>query len=195
MTTNEENMNGTTPNTQRWSNKPKVVTYAGREYTLRQLCEAKQISFTTVFGRLKKGWSLNDAVDTPPRLSADAITLHAHGYAKRSTARRSLHVEMAERALGKPLPPGVEVHHVNGIKHDNRPENLVICPDHAYHFLLHARQRAMDACGDPSFRKCEICGEWGNPDQMYQRKKKPGQWHRACGNKARAQRKQRSNDK
>lgn len=53
------------------------------------------------------------------------------------------HVLVAERALGKTLPRGAKVHHVNGIRSDNRPENLVICPNEAYHKLLHKRMRKM----------------------------------------------------
>lgn len=55
---------------------------------------------------------------------------------------RSAHQRVAERALGKPLPAGAEIHHVNGDPKDNRPANLVICQDAAYHDLLHARARA-----------------------------------------------------
>lgn len=53
------------------------------------------------------------------------------------------HVVVAETALGKPLPKGAEVHHWNEIRSDNRPENLVVCPDHSYHMLLHRRARKL----------------------------------------------------
>ena len=51
------------------------------------------------------------------------------------------HIVVAEKALGKPLPKGARVHHVNLDTHDNRRRNLVICPDEAYHQLLHKRMR------------------------------------------------------
>lgn len=68
------------------------------------------------------------------------------GYIYRTVSKNKLqyeHITIAEKALGKPLPKGAEVHHVNRIRSDNRPENLVICPSHAYHMLLHARQRKL----------------------------------------------------
>lgn len=83
-----------------------------------------------------------------------------------STNRKLAHVIVAETALGHPLPEGAQVHHINGDRSDNRNENLVICPDQAYHSLLHRRQAAYDACGNPNYRKCWICGEHGNPEVM-----------------------------
>jgi hypothetical protein len=53
------------------------------------------------------------------------------------------HVRIAEEVLGRPLPPGAVVHHANEDRTDNRKENLVICPNRAYHNLLHARIRAI----------------------------------------------------
>jgi hypothetical protein len=69
------------------------------------------------------------------------------------------HVLVAAKALGRELPEGVEVHHVNEVKMDNRNRNLVICQDHAYHELLHARVRIVKAGGNPDTdRVCLICG-------------------------------------
>jgi hypothetical protein len=59
------------------------------------------------------------------------------------------HVLIASRALGKPLPPQAVVHHVDGVRDDNRPQNLVVCEDQAFHAFLHQRQRALEESGDP----------------------------------------------
>lgn len=75
-----------------------------------------------------------------------------------SLRHKRLHVIAAEAALGKPLPPGAEVHHVDGNKWNNANNNLVICQDHAYHYLLHARARVQAMGGDPNTqRKCADC--------------------------------------
>ena len=77
------------------------------------------------------------------------------------------HVIIAERALGKFLPRSAEVHHVDGDKLNNDPSNLVICEDREYHALLHQRQRAYTATGDPHKRKCTICKQWDDPEKLY----------------------------
>jgi hypothetical protein len=98
------------------------------------------------------------------------------------------HVVVAERALGKRLPLDVEIHHVNEDKADNRRSNLVICQDHAYHMLIHARQRALRGCGDPSYRRCRHCREWDAPGLMIQIEKGKSSFaHRACRNRYKRQ--------
>lgn len=52
------------------------------------------------------------------------------------------HIFLAEKALGKRLPPKAVVHHMNRKPYDNfTPLNLVVCPDQAYHMLIHKRGR------------------------------------------------------
>lgn len=50
------------------------------------------------------------------------------------------HILVMEEVVGGPLPEGVEVHHINGIKDDNRVENLRIFTK-AEHARLHAAER------------------------------------------------------
>lgn len=90
------------------------------------------------------------------------------------------HVAVAERALGKKLPPRALVHHADGDRGNNANRNLVICPNDAYHLLLHRRMRALAVCGNANWLKCWVCKEYGAPESVIVNGKNTH--HRACIN-------------
>lgn len=129
---------------------------------------------------------------------------HSNGYVlvrmpDHPTAHRGYvyeHVLVAERVLGKPLPERACVHHVNGVKHDNRPSNLVICPDATYHNLLHTRARALAACGHADWIRCRHCGEYGPREGMRIGGTRPSvAAHFACARADDARRRQRARER
>lgn len=99
----------------------------------------------------------------------------------RKIGKRLEHVLIVERAIGHSLPPKAEVHHIDGNKQNNTPSNLVVCPNRAYHKLLHKRQEAKAACGKAHWLKCWICRKYGPP--RYFHVTTSSDKHKLCWNK------------
>jgi len=59
------------------------------------------------------------------------------------------HILIAEQKIGRSLAKGEVVHHINGNKKDNSPENLEVM-DSFEHRLLHARRGSAP---------CRFCGK------------------------------------
>ncbi len=51
------------------------------------------------------------------------------------------HILIWEAFNGKPLPEGWVIHHLNGIKDDNRPSNLLGLPARKHHLILQAKAK------------------------------------------------------
>lgn len=111
------------------------------------------------YKRFRKDGSLKTII--APRGSGHTLPA---GYVMRASNYE--HVAVAEHALGRPLPPKAIVHHVDHDCGNNAPTNLVICPDQKYHKLLHQRERALEATGNPNARTCNICRKWDVPANL-----------------------------
>jgi hypothetical protein len=85
------------------------------------------------------------------------------------------HTLEAEKALGKLLPPRSVIHHYSKTQ-------LVICNDNGYHMLLHLRTRALRTCGHASWRRCWICRQWDDPENMKICVKSGSAFHKLCFN-------------
>ncbi len=92
------------------------------------------------------------------------------------------HVLVAEAALGKPIPSGSIVHHVDGDNWSNTSTNLVVCQDQRYHKLLHMRERAVAAGYPPNYRPCAYCKEFDDPSNMSENAAAGQVYHKPCAN-------------
>lgn len=91
------------------------------------------------------------------------------------------HIIIAEKVLGKPLPKGAVVHHIDERRDNNVNTNLIICQDKPYHALIHYRMKAKNNCGHANWIKCVYCKQYDDPinilDSGYHK------YHRECKNK------------
>ena len=153
------------------------------EITINELAKYAEVSRTVVYKRINRGMSAEDVIK--PFRPGGKVWMRGNGYLVTYVNKEEIqvHTLIAETALGKKLPKGAAVHHVNEVKTDNKNRNLVICQDASYHRLLHLRQRALNECGNVNYSRCQFCNEWDDPKNMYI---KPGEYeafHRSCRNK------------
>lgn len=87
------------------------------------------------------------------------------------------HILIAEKALGKLLPPKAVVHH-------HASDQLVVCQDQAYHRLIHRRMKALKECGHASWRRCQYCHKLDDPKNMCPPKSGKMFYHKECASKS-----------
>jgi hypothetical protein len=123
----------------------------GREYIE---CSAEDCTVMTsskhglCISHYKQRWYLNSVGRDellPIRTSQDRWVHKKYGYILIKIKGELVyeHRVLAEKALGRPLPKGAVIHHMNGPADNHRFGDLVICPDQAYHILLHKRMEEL----------------------------------------------------
>lgn len=175
------------------SNPGALLEYNGKRMLVTDWARHLGILPVTLRARLRKGWSLERCMQSGSLRPTQTVHYKTLGIGRQESEYE--HRILAQRVLGRPLPPKAEVHHVDGDRNNNTPSNLVICPDHAYHALLHLRTEALKATGNANSRKCTFCKRWDVPENLIATRQNSAR-HRACYNAAmvalRARRKAKS---
>jgi hypothetical protein len=169
------------------SNPGKPITFNGETLLMVEWARRLEIKYSTLKRRFAKCLSAERVLTAELLDEPSGRFYPAVGVGGGESIRE--HILIAERALGKPLPPGAEVHHVDEDKTNNAPSNLVICPSTAYHRLLHARARALDESGNANNRKCRFCKTWDSPSNLTVDRQNHA-YHRRCNTEYQRSRRQ-----
>ena len=76
------------------------------------------------------------------------------------------HVLVMEQILGRYLLIGECVHHIDGNKLNNIPENLELFNSLSSHIKHHENLKALESCGNSSYRKCKYCQQYDDLNNM-----------------------------
>lgn len=149
----------------------RLVLFKGAQRSLWDLGKEYGIHYNTLCNRILLGWDIEKALSSRTQRNDSGLYVEKTcglSYHRESKKDRLFeHQRIAEKAIGKKLPTGAMIHHVDGDGLNNKNSNLVICQDTAYHKLLHLRQRAIRATGDPRARRCYRCKEWDDISSLY----------------------------
>jgi len=122
--------------------------------TVRGTPEHSKRMSTVTRGKLKRSrsprWKGGRFID--PQGYVRVINPSVVGDGTRGDRYLPEHRVIAERILGRPLKPGEIVHHINGIRSDNRPENLMVLPSVSAHRRLHVKLERQARLHTPTHR-------------------------------------------
>lgn len=103
---------------------PCSVPQCGREAIRRLLCSAHYQRYL-VHGETFPDKPIMVSKGSYIRKKDGYVVVPAYGHPNGNAAGSIMeHIKVMSEMIGRPLIPGENVHHRNGIRHDNRPENL-----------------------------------------------------------------------
>jgi hypothetical protein len=101
-------------------------------------------------------WRRNEA-KLVPHAAGYVYAWVGHSHPNARNGRLLEHRWVMEQAIGRPLTRREHVHHINGIKSDNRIENLLLLTD-THHQALHAATDHVQAQSRRVTLTCKRCG-------------------------------------
>ena len=118
------------------------------------------------YRRVKVGGAAGEPAARRRKPGEGSVTANGYRVVWVEGKQMFVHRIIAAKAVGRALKGTEEVHHFDGDTLNNDPSNLVVCPDRAYHKLLHVRQRALEECADANKRRCITCKTYDEPSNM-----------------------------
>lgn len=126
----------------------KICDYCGLEFETYQCYEKRKRKHR--FCCKECEYNFKSLKNTREKWSGGTISkTTGYKYVKIKGKQIGEHVLVAEMKIGRRLEKGEVVHHINGIKTDNRPENLVVLTN-GEHASLHHKIEIL--------KKCNRCG-------------------------------------
>ena len=166
-------------------NKKKICTVegCGKSHSAKGLCAKHYL-------RVRR---YNVLTAAPKKTAGEGYTdPKGRVFIRRNGAVKARARWVVEDVLGKSLPQGAEVHHVDGNPSNDAPTNLVVCPDKGYHRLLHLRTKAYIATGDPTKRMCKFCRQYDEPTNLSKlRSTREVYGHKNCNNESQRMRRKK----
>jgi len=156
-----------------------LYTHEGITLNITNWAKRLGIKPVTLNRRLLKGVQFEEAITTESMKKRSGKHYKTIGTGNQKSKRE--HVLIVERAIGREIPKGAVIHHIDGNINNNKNSNLLLCPSRAYHAIIHARERAYNESGNPDYRKCVFCKKYDDTNNM-QHGSASSMQHRDCYN-------------